>query len=112
MCGAWLRKNVPQLCPDGSLFLTMYLADGRRSHRKAEFEQLSMDARRTPKNVLNAHPSDQGPQIPTDLWSATQVPRFPPPIATKSGTMPAHQRLWPNDLDRLEDRRETNDTVG
>ena len=25
MCGAWLRKNMPQLCLDGSLFLTMYL---------------------------------------------------------------------------------------
>ena len=77
----------------------------RLSHRKAELEQLFMDAQRTPKQIFSAHPTDQGPQIPADLRSAAQVPRFPTPVAAKSGTMPAHQGLWPNDLDRLEDRR-------
>src|SRR6266487_1701435 len=44
------------------------------------------------------------PQISTDLRPASQVPRFPTPVAAKTGTMPAHQGLRPNDLDGLEDR--------
>jgi hypothetical protein len=74
------------------------------SHRKAELEQLAMNARRTPKQIFNAHPPDQYPQIRTDLRPASQVPRFPTPVAAKTGTMPAHQGLRPNDLDGLEDQ--------
>src|SRR5262245_37326930 len=37
--------------------------DGRLSHRKAEFEQFTMNARGTPQQVLHAHPADQCPQI-------------------------------------------------
>src|SRR6266481_1377821 len=59
---------------------------------------------RTPKQIFNAHPLDQCPQIRTDLRPASQIPRFPAPVAAKTGTMPAHQGLWPNDLDGLEDR--------
>src|SRR4029077_11107936 len=64
-----------------------------------------MNARRTPKQIFNAHALDQCPQIRTDLRSASQVPRFPPPIAAKTGTMPAHQGLGTDDRDGLEDRR-------
>ena len=39
---------------------------GRLSHYKAELEQFDIDARRTPKPVLHAHPSDQGAQIGID----------------------------------------------
>src|SRR6266511_1164836 len=38
-------------------------ADGRLSDRKAELEQLTMNVRGTPKQVVNAHPPDQRPQI-------------------------------------------------
>jgi hypothetical protein len=44
--------------------VSVQTGDGRLSHRKAELEQLSMDARPTPKQIFSAHPSDQGPQIP------------------------------------------------
>src|ERR1700730_11936441 len=55
------------------------LGDRRLSHRKAELEQLTMNARRTPKQIFNAHPPDQCPQIRTDLRWASQVSRFPTP---------------------------------
>jgi ABC-type sulfate/molybdate transport systems ATPase subunit len=41
-------------------FLGHVLGNGRLSHRKSKFEQFAMNARRTPKHVFNAHPSDQG----------------------------------------------------
>src|SRR5262249_27575234 len=82
------------------------LGDGRLSHRKAELEQLTMYARRTPKRILCAHPSDQCPQIGIDLWPTSKIARFPPPIAAKTGAMPAHEGLGPDDRDGLEDRRE------
>ena len=85
---------------------THVLGDGRLSHRKAELEQLTMNARRTPKCILSAHPPDQCPKIGTDLWPATKTARFPPPVATKTGAMPAHEGLGPDDRDGLEDRRE------
>ena len=81
------------------------IRDGRLSYREAEFEQLAMDARRAPKHILNTHPSDQRPQTGIDARPASQVPRFPAPIPAKARTMPAHQRLRPDDRDGLEDCR-------
>ena len=43
------------------------LGDGRLSYLEAELEQLTMDPRRTPKNVLNAHAPDQRSQTRIDL---------------------------------------------
>jgi len=79
--------------------------DGRLRHRKAELEQLTMNTRRTPKQVLNAHPPDQHPQICSDLRPTAYGVRFPAPIAAKTSTMPAHEGLWPDDRHGLEDRR-------
>src|SRR6266478_2882089 len=78
--------------------------DGRLRHRKAELEELTMNARRTPKPVVKAHPPDQRPQICSDLRPASQVPRFPAPIAPKTSTMPAHEGLGPDDHHGLEHR--------
>src|SRR4029450_11260844 len=79
------------------------LGDGRLSDRKAELEQLTMNVRGTPKSILNAHPSDQRPQLRIDLRPAAERARFPSPIAAKAGTMPAHKGLGPDDRHGLED---------
>jgi hypothetical protein len=63
-----------------------------------------MNGRRTPKHIFNAHPPDQCSQIGTDLRASSQVSRFATPVAAKTGTMPAHQGLGPDDRDRLENR--------
>jgi hypothetical protein len=61
-------------------------------------------ARRAPKHIFNAHPPDQCSQIGTDLRAASQVSRFATPVSAKTGTMPAHHGLGPDDRDRLENR--------
>jgi hypothetical protein len=71
---------------------------------EAELEQLTMNVRRAPKKIVNAHPPDQRLQICGDLRPASQGARFPAPISAKASTMPAHQRLGPDDRHGLEDR--------
>jgi hypothetical protein len=70
MCGVWLRRKVPQPCEDGSRLLVIILGDRRLSDRKAELEQLTMNARRAPEQILNAHPPDQRPQVRTYFRTA------------------------------------------
>jgi hypothetical protein len=78
------------------------LGDGRLSYRKPELEQLTMNARRAPKQVVNAHSPDQRPQICGDPRPASQGARFPALVAAKTGTMPAHKSLGPDDRYGLE----------
>src|SRR5262249_36649940 len=104
MWGMDAQKRAPALrgrAPSSS----HVLGDGRLSHRKAELEQLTVNARRTPKRILSAHPPDQCLQIGIDPWSTSEAARFPPPIATKPSAMPAHDGRRPDDRDGLEDRR-------
>ena len=98
------HKRAPAL-PEWVASPGHVLGDGRLSDRKAELEQLTVDAWRTPKRILNAHPPDQRPQIRIDLRPTSKRSRFPPPIAAKAGTMPAHEGLGPKDRHGLEDRR-------
>jgi hypothetical protein len=64
-----------------------------------------MNAWRAPKTVLNAHAPDQCPQICWDLRTASHGARFPAPVTAKTGTMPAHKGLRPDDCHGLEHRR-------
>ena len=65
-----------------------------------------MNVRRSPKPVLKAHASDQRPQFRSDRRPTSVIPRFPAPVATKAGPMPAQQRLRLDDRHCLQDRRE------
>jgi hypothetical protein len=67
--------------------------------------EVAVDARRTPKRVLDAHPPDQRAQLGVDRRSASQWARLPTPVAAKAGPMPTHQRLGPDDGENLQDRR-------
>src|ERR1700682_1053184 len=64
------------------------LGDARLRDLKPELEQFAVNARRTPKRILNAHPSDQRAQIHVDLRSPSQWARLPMPIAAKAGPVP------------------------
>jgi hypothetical protein len=55
-------------------------------------------------SLLNAHLPDQCPQTRIDWWPASQVPRFPAPIAAKARAMPSHQRLGSDGRHHLRDR--------
>jgi hypothetical protein len=47
-----------------------------------------VDARRAPKRVLNAHPSNQCAQLCLDLWPTSPSTRFPTPVTAKADPVP------------------------
>jgi hypothetical protein len=71
------------------------------SDLEAELQKLAVDARRTPERVLNAHLLDQRTQI---CGRPPPIPRFASSVTAKPSPMPAHQRLWPDDLKNLQYR--------
>jgi hypothetical protein len=73
-------------------------------HTKPELEQFAVDAWRTPKLVLRAHPPDQRAEFRVDLRSPSQWARLPTPVATKADPVPTHERLGPDDREDLQDR--------
>jgi len=80
--------------------------DSRLSDFEAELQQLAMDAGSAPERVIQAHLIDQRPELRLDLRAPSSIPRFPSPVTAKPSSMPAHQRLWPDDVKNLQYRRE------
>src|SRR5882757_2874255 len=74
------------------------------SDLKAELEQLTMDARRSPQRIVGAHPPDQRAQVRVDLGPASKGAGFPTPVMAKAGPMPTHQGLRSDDSDGPEHR--------
>jgi hypothetical protein len=80
------------------------LGDARLRDLKPELEQFAVDAWRTPKRILAAHPPDQDAQLRVDLRSSSQWARLPTPVAAESGSVPTHERFRPDDCDSPQDR--------
>src|SRR5215831_16073690 len=97
------QKRAPALPKWVAASAGHVLGDGRLSDRKAELQQLTVNAWRTPKQIFNAHAPDQRPQIRIDLRATSKRSRLPAPVAAKTGTMPAHEGVGPNDRHGLED---------
>ena len=64
-----------------------------------------MDARRTPKRVLSAHPSDQIAQVAINPRPPCPLSGFPAPIAPEPRPMPPQDRRRLNHLDHTEQAR-------
>src|SRR5215471_15546071 len=64
------------------------LGDARLADLDAELEKLSMDSRRSPQRVGDAHLADQPANFQQYSWSTAAVPGFPAPIRSETGTMP------------------------
>ena len=79
--------------------------DARLRDFQPELEQFAMDARRSPKRVLDAHPPDQHTEVFLDLRAPSPRTRFPTPEAAKAGPMPPHERLELHDGEDPQDRR-------
>jgi hypothetical protein len=60
-------------------------------------------SRRTPKAIFDAHPPDQDAHLRLDLRSPSPWARLPTPVAAKSGSVPTHERLGPDDCENLQD---------
>src|SRR5713226_6525956 len=65
----------------------------------ADLEQLSMDPRRSPQRVGNAHLADKLAYLQRYSWSATTMSRLPAPIRSETRAMPT------DDCIRLDDRQ-------
>jgi hypothetical protein len=65
----------------------------------ATSRQFAVNAWRTAKQILHAHPVDQRAQLRLDLRSPSQRARLPTPVATKAGPMPTHEGLGPDQPD-------------
>jgi hypothetical protein len=77
--------------------------DTRLRDLKPELEQFAVNAWRTPKRILHAHPPDQSAQLPLDLRSPSPWARLPTPVAAKAGSVPTHEGLGPDDCENLQD---------
>ena len=65
-----------------------------------------MDARRSPKRILDANPPDQRPQVRLDQRSPSPWPRLPTPVEAEAGPVPANKGLGLDHGQHGEDRRE------
>src|ERR1700716_932428 len=79
------------------------LGDARLRDLKPELEQFAVNAWRAPKRVFDAHPPDQRAQLRVDLRSPSLWAGVPTPVATKTGPVPTHERLGPDDCEDLQD---------
>src|SRR5712671_5147765 len=76
--------------------------DAGLSDLKAELEQLTMDARRSPQRIVDAHPPDQRAQVRVDLRTASKRAGFPTPVPAEAGSVPSHEGLGADNRDGLE----------
>src|SRR6202142_4013867 len=77
------------------------LGDAGLRDLKSELEQFAVNAWRTPKRILHAHPPDQRAQLRVDPRSPSQWARLPTPVAAKAGAVPTHECLGPDDCENL-----------
>jgi hypothetical protein len=96
------QKRAPSLAWRPTPF-DHVLGDGRLRDLKPELEQFAVNAWRAPKRIFDAHPPDQDAQLRLDLWSPSPLARLPTPVAAKSGSVPTHERLGPDDGENLQD---------
>ena len=71
--------------------------DAGLSDIDAEFEEFSMDPRRFPQRIGNAHLADKLAYLRRYSWSATTAPRLPPPVRSEPGAVPFNHGLWLHD---------------
>jgi hypothetical protein len=70
--------------------------DAERAYTAFLSAQLAMDAGRAPQRVVVAHPANELAQFPVGSGPANPPARLPAPIGAKSCSMPAQDRLRPN----------------
>jgi hypothetical protein len=90
MASRWFLRNVSHR------FIGSEFLGARRIHRETEtqLEQFAMNARRSPGSILSNHTEDQGANLFTDTLPSSYLADSgdPPPIQTKSRSMPVHDR--------------------
>src|ERR1700692_1789367 len=67
----------------------------------AELEEFSMDPRRSPQRISNAHLADKLAYLRRYSWSATTTSRLPAPIRSETRAMPTDDRIRLDDHQRI-----------
>jgi len=60
---------------------------------EAEFEQLAVNARRSPSRVLAGHATDERPDLRIDRWPSASVSALPGPVKPEALAVPADHGL-------------------
>ena len=81
------------------------VGNARLSDIDAELEKLSMDPRRSPQWVCNAHPSDQPPYFERHRWSTATRSRLPAPVRSEPSAVPTDNGVRLNDRQRIANFR-------
>jgi len=68
----------------------------------AKHEEFAVDPWCTPKRVRNTHVSNELTNLQWCLRSATARSRFPAPIGSEAGTVPANHRFWFEDFQSVQ----------
>src|SRR6202047_3537248 len=63
------------------------------SDTDADLEEFSMDPRRSPQRIGNAHLADKLAYLRRYGWPATTAPRLPPPVRSEPGAVPFNHGL-------------------
>src|ERR1700756_733908 len=71
----------------------------------AELEEFSMDPRRSPQRIGNAHLADQLAYLQRNCWPATPRFRFPAPIQSEASAMPFDHGLRLDNRQRIANAR-------
>src|SRR5262249_48687658 len=79
------------------------LGDRRLGDFEPKLEQFAVNAGRTPELVLSAHPPNEFAQLAIDLGTSQPTARLPTPVCSKPCSMPAHDRVWPNNARQTEE---------
>src|SRR5450756_2246869 len=107
-----MKERLPALRRWSSSF-DHILGHARLSDIDAELEQLSVDPRRSPQRIGNAHLADQPADLQWHNRPATRSSRLPAPIEPKTRTIPANNGVRLNDRPGIENARkqsiETNE---
>ena len=82
------------------------LGHARLSDIDAELEQFSMDPRRAPQRIGNAHLADQPADLQRHNRPATTASRLPAPIRPETRAMPADNGVRLNDRQSIANSRE------
>ena len=82
------------------------LGNRRLGDVDTKLQQLTMNAWRSPQDILGAHVPNQGPEFVVHLWTADPAARLPTPVEAEAGAVPSGKRVGTDDQHGSGDRRE------
>src|SRR4030081_1462206 len=89
-----IAKERPPALGWGVSSLGHVLGHAGLSDIDADLEEFSMDPRRSPQRIGNAHLADKLAHLRRYSSSATPAPRLPPPVRSEPEAVPFNHGSW------------------